>query len=229
MAKKVAMGVDYLVIDMPVGTTAKVKTRKVSNLLESKFVFLGRKFGMKVKVIKTLAREPIGRGVGPALEARDVLRVLQRKPLKPNDLEQKSVYLAGELLEFKGYCRRGDGERIARRQLESGAAWRKMQEIIEAQGGDYKIDAEAVTGGTYRYEIHTHQAGRISIIDNQAINEVCMNLGAPREKLAGLHLHVRWGQPVKKGDKLFTLYAPSKARLELGMTAHQRHPIFTIV
>lgn len=229
MAKKVAMGVDYLVIDMPVGTTAKVKTKKDSNILESKFIYLGRKFGMKVKVIKTLAREPIGRGVGPALEARDVLRVLQRKDLKPNDLEQKAVYLAGELLELKGYCRKGDGERIAQRQLDNGAAWRKMQEIIEAQGGNYRIDAESVTGGTHRYEIHARQAGRISVIDNRAINEVCMNLGAPREKLAGLHLHVRWGQNVKKGDKLFTLYAPSKARLELGLTAHEGSPIFTII
>ena len=228
MAKKVALGVDYLVIDMPVGETAKVSSRKVANQLESKFIYLGRKFGMKVKVIKTLAREPIGRGVGPALEARDVLRVLQRKPLKPDDLEQKAIYLAGELLELKGYCRRGEGERIARQQLESGAAWKKMQQIIEAQGGNPKIDAETVAGGPYLYEIHSHQQGRISTIDNRAINEICMNLGAPREKLAGLHLHVRWGQTVKKSDKLFTLYAPSKARLELGLSAHQRNPIITI-
>lgn len=229
MAKKVAMGVDYLVIDMPIGATAKVKSRKMANLLAAKFVFLGRKFGMKVKVIKTLAREPIGRGIGPALEARDVLRVLQRKPFKPDDLEQKAVYLAGELLELKGYVRRGEGERIARRQLFSGAAWRKMQEIIEAQGGNYKIDSESVTGGTYRYEIHAPRDGRIGLIDNRAINEICMNLGAPQEKLAGLHLHVRWGQPVRRGDKLFTLYAPSKPRLELGLTAYQNNPIMTIV
>ncbi len=228
MAKKVAMGVDYLVIDMPVGETAKVTSRKVSNQLEDKFVYLGRKFNMKVKVIKTMGHEPIGRGVGPALEARDVLRVLQRKELRPKDLEGKSVYLAGELLELKGFCRRGDGERVARRQLESGAAWRKMQEIIEAQGGDPNIDSDAVATGSYRYEIHAHQEGHVRLIDNKAINEVCMNLGAPREKLAGLHLHVRWGEPVKKGDKLFTLYAPSKARLELGMVAHERSHVITI-
>lgn len=229
MAKKVAMGVDYLVIDMPIGATAKVKSKKIANLLESKFVFLGRRFGMKVKVIKTLAREPIGRGIGPALEARDVLRVLQRKTLKPDDLEQKAVYLAGELLELKGYVRRGEGERVAKRQLETGAAWRKMQEIIEAQGGNHNIDAESVAGGTYRYEIHAHQSGRISLIDNRAINEICMNLGAPQEKLAGLHLHIRWGQQVARGDKLFTLYAPSKARLELGLIAQENTPAVTII
>lgn len=228
MAKKVAMGVDYLVIDLPIGATAKVKSKKVANSLAAKFVYLGKKFGMKVKVIKTMAREPIGRGVGPALEARDVLRVLQQKPLRPDDLEHKSIYLAGELLELKGYCRKGEGERVARRQLESGAAWKKMQEIIEAQGGNPNVDSEAVAGGTYRYEIHAHKTGKVNIIDNRAINEICMNLGAPREKLAGLHMHIRWGQAVKKGDKLFTLYAPSKNRLELGMTAHEKNRVVSI-
>ncbi len=229
MAKKVAMGVDYLVIDMPVGATAKVQTKKMANLLSAKFVYLGRKFGMKVKVIKTLAREPIGRGIGPALEARDVLRVLQQKKLKPDDLQTKAIYLAGELLELKGYCRRGEGERVARRQIESGAAWRKMQEIIAAQGGEPNIDSEAVAGGTYRYEIHALRDGQITLINNQAINEICMNLGAPQEKLAGLHLHVRWGQKVKKGDKLFTLYAPSQARLDLGITAYERTEVISII
>lgn len=228
MAKKVAMGVDYLVIDMPIGTTAKVTTRKLSSQLEDKFIYLGRKFGMKVKVIKTLAREPVGRGIGPALEARDVLRVLQQKPLKPQDLESKAVYLAGELLELKGFCRGGEGERVARRQLESGAAWRKLQEIIEAQGGNPAIDSEAVATGAYHYEIHAKANGTVTEVDSHAINEVCMNLGAPHEKIAGLHLHVHWGERVDKGSKLFTLYAPSQSRLELGLKALEHVDVMVI-
>ncbi len=228
MAKKVAMGVDYLVIDMPIGSTAKIGSAKTADQLESKFVYLGRKFGMKVKVIKTLAREPVGRGVGPALEARDVLRVLQRKSLLPQDLEDKSVYLAGELLELKGFCKRGEGERLARRQLESGAAWHKMQQIIAAQGGNPNLDAEAVATGAYRYEIHADKPGSVVVVDDKAINEVCMNLGAPHEKIAGLHLHVRFGERVAKGAKLFTLYAPTQARLTLGLKAQERMPIITI-
>lgn len=228
MAKKVAMGVDYLVIDMPIGETAKITSRKVADHLESKFMYLGRRFGMKVKVIKTLAREPVGRGIGPALEARDVLRVLQQKPLKPRDLEDKGVYFAGELLELKGFCRRGDGERVARRQLQSGAAWRKMQEIIDAQGGNSSIDSEAVATGAYHYEIHAERAGRINLVDSRAINEVCMNLGAPRDKIAGLHLHVHAGDRVTKGSKLFTLYAPTKERLELGLKALEHSTVMSI-
>ncbi len=228
MAKKVAMGVDYLIIDMPIGTTAKITSSKTADRLEEKFVYLGRKFGMKIKVIKTLAREPVGRGVGPALEARDVLRVLQRKNLRPQDLEDKSAYLAGELLELSGFCKRGEGERLARRQLESGAAWHKMQQIITAQGGNPTLDSEAVTTGAYHYEIHAHVAGRVALVDDKAINEVCMNLGAPHERIAGLHLHVRYGERVQKGAKLFTLYAPSQGRLELGLRAQERMPIITI-
>ncbi|MBI5465861.1 MAG: thymidine phosphorylase [Candidatus Kerfeldbacteria bacterium] len=228
MAKKVAMGVDYLVIDMPVGDTAKITTRKLARQLEDKFIYLGRRLNMKVKVIKTLAKEPVGRGIGPALEARDVLRVLQQKPLKPQDLEDKAVYLAGELLELKKFCRPGEGERLARKQLQSGAAWRKMQEIIEVQGGQPNINADAVAVGAYRYEIHAPRDGRVGLIDNRAINGVCMNLGAPHEKIAGLHLHARWNQKVSRGDKLLTLYAPSKERLELGLKAQERTPVMTI-
>lgn len=228
MAKKVAMGVDYLVIDMPIGETAKITSRKVADQLEQKFVYLGKRFGMKVRVIKTLAREPIGRGIGPALEARDVLRLLQQKPLKPRDLEDKAAYFAGELLELKGFCRKGEGERVARRQLESGAAWKKMQEIIEAQGGNPNIDSEAVATGAYHYEIHADASGRIKLVDSKAINEVCMNLGAPREKIAGLHLHARAGERVDKGTKLFTLYAPTKERLELGLQSLEHAKVMIV-
>ena len=228
MAKKVAMGVDYLVIDMPTGPTAKIHSEKTASLLEEKFMYLGRKFGMKVKVIKTLAREPVGSAVGPALEARDVLRVLQRKAMRPQDLEDKGVYLAGELLELKGFCKRGEGKRIAQQQLDNGAAWHKMQEIISAQGGNPNIDSEAVATSAYHYEIHAESSGKVTLVDNKAINEVCMNLGAPHERLAGLHLHVRFGEQVEKGAKLFTLYAPTQGRLELGRKALEGMPIITI-
>ncbi|MFH1111613.1 MAG: AMP phosphorylase [Patescibacteria group bacterium] len=223
MAKKIAMGVDYLVIDMPIGETTKIPNRRVANMLEKKFVWLGKKFNMKIKVIKTLAREPVGRGIGPALEARDVLRVLQQHKLRPHDLEHKSVYLAGELLQLKGYCRKGQGRKIAHKQLQSGAAWKKMQEIIKAQGGNSNINSEEVATGAWHYEIHAKKSGRISLIHDRAINEICMNLGAPREKIAGIHMHVDWGNKVKKGDKLFTLYAPSSERLQLGVAAARKN------
>ncbi|MFA5358475.1 MAG: thymidine phosphorylase [Patescibacteria group bacterium] len=228
MAKKVAMGVDYLVIDLPYGPTAKVKDLKTGNEIARKFVKLGARFKMKVKVVLTKALEPVGRGVGPALEARDVLRVLQQHELRPKDLENKAVYLAGELLELKGFCKKGQGKKIAMEQLRSGAAWNKMNEIIVAQGGKKNQQSENLVSGAVRYEIHAKKSGKIILIDNKMVNEVCMSLGAPTEKLAGMHFHVDYGEKIKKGDKLFTLYARNQDRINLALQVLNRIEVVKI-
>src|SRR5262249_18442162 len=122
MAKKVAMGIRYLIIDMPYGLHTKIPDRKTALLLEAKFKVVARAFGMKIKIKFDLANEPIGQGVGPALEARDVLRVLQQKPERPIDLERKAVGLAGELLELSGTVRPGQGLARATALLSTGQA-----------------------------------------------------------------------------------------------------------
>ncbi len=228
MAKKVAMGVDYLVLDLPVGPTTKIPKKKFADEIEKKFLYLGKKFGMKVKVVRTPAWEPIGRGIGPALEARDVLRVLQQKELKSKDLEKKSVRLAGELLELAKYCGPGQGGEIALKQIISGEANKKMQEIIKAQGGKSTIDSDEVAIGALNYEIHSKKSGRITEVNNKAINEICVNLGAPTEKIAGIHLHAHYRQKVKKGDKLFTLYAQSQDRIDLALKALEKNKIIIV-
>jgi len=228
MAKKVAMGVDYLVIDLPYGPTAKVKDLKIAKEIEKKFIWIANKFKIKIKVVMTKAVQPIGRGIGPALEARDVLRVLQQHDLRPRDLERKALHLAGELLELMNYCRRGQGQKVALKQLISGAAWQKMNQIIIAQGGKKNLKADAVALGALRYEIHAPRSGQVVLIDNKVINEVCMNLGAPHEKIAGMHFHVDHGNKVKKGQKLYTLYARSNDRINLALTALKRQRIVVI-
>jgi len=228
MAKKVAMGVDCLIIDVPVGKSCKVPTMKDAKFIEDKFKRLGKRFGMRVEVVPTEAKEPVGEGIGPALEARDVLRVLQQHKFRPIDLENKGCRLAGRLLEMKGYCRKGKGFDIAKKQVQSGAAWKKLNEIIIAQGGKKDWNSEEVMQEYQRYEIHAPRSGRIKFIDNQAINEVCMNLGAPIDKYAGMHIHARYGKKVKKGDKLFTMYASSAERLKLGILGANKNIIFHI-
>lgn len=228
MAKKVAMGIDYLVLDLPVGPTTKIPKKKFAEEIEKKFLFLGKRFGMKIKVVRTPAYEPIGRGIGPALEARDVLRVLQQKELRPVDLEKKAVILAGRLLELAGYCRSGQGEKIAGQQIKSGAANSKMQEIIKEQGGKSTIDSDEVAIGALNYEIHSKKNGRVVEINNKAINEICVNLGAPTEKIAGIHMHVHYRQKVRVKDKLFTLYAQSQDRIELALKSLEKNSIVTV-
>ena len=228
MAKKVATGVDYLVIDIPVGKSCKVPTMKQANDIEKKFVVLGKKFDMKVKVVKTPAKEPIGRGIGPALEAREVLRVLQQHKFRSLDLENKACKLAGAILELKGYCKKGNGMKIAKGQVKNGDAWKKLNQIIVAQKGQKDINSEEVMKEVFKYEIHAKKSGKIKFVNNKNINEVCMNLGAPKDKFAGIHTHVRFGKSVKKGEKLFTMYASSDERLKLGVIAAKNNIIFHI-
>jgi AMP phosphorylase len=228
MAKKVAMGVKTLVIDMPIGDLTKIPDRRTANTLAKKFVWLGRQFGMRVQVEILEAEEPVGRGVGPALEARDVLRVLQQKSLRPMDLEEKSIHLAGVLLELSGKTRAGHGEALARSALQSGAAWKQMQRIIAAQGGNPRIDSDTITLSAFTRRVAADKSGRVVHVNNRSVDEVARTLGAPSHKLAGVYLHHRVGERVKKGDKLFTLYARSADRLQLAEHACRRNPLLTI-
>ncbi|MDZ7798345.1 MAG: AMP phosphorylase [Patescibacteria group bacterium] len=228
MAKKVAMGIDYLLIDIPYGRTAKIKSLKQAKKVARKFKWLGRKFGIKIVFTILSAKEPIGNGIGPALEARDVIRVLQRKDKRPLDLENKALHLSGKLLELCGRAKKNKGETLAKNALKTGRAWRKMKEIIKAQGGNPNIDSEDITVGASRARIFAKKAGKITFVNNRAIDEVARSLGAPHDKLAGIRLHKKLNQKVEKKDKLMTLYGRNKARLTLGKKALKRVDIFSI-
>jgi len=228
LAKKVAMGVDYLVIDLPYGPTTKVHSLKTAKEIAKKFVAVGKRFEIKVQVEMTEAKQPIGAGVGPALEARDVLRVLQQHKRRPIDLEKKAVHLAGKLLELKGFCAKGQGMNIASAQLKSLAAWKKMQEIIRAQGGKAQIDSEEVILSYKILKVKAKTDGQIASFDNRAIVAICRILGAPPCKIAGIYLNKVMGDRVRRGDVLFTMYGESKDRLQLAEKALLQNKILTI-
>ncbi|MEK7537482.1 MAG: thymidine phosphorylase [Patescibacteria group bacterium] len=215
LAKKVAMGVRYLVVDLPYGPGTKVPNRTVGRNLERRFQTIGRAFDMRVRVKFDRARQPIGNGIGPALEARDVLRVLQRKPQRPRDLETKAIGLSAELLELSGACRRGGGQRLATEALRSGQAWKKMQDIIRLQGGQPNVDAEDVTSGAVTYDIRATHGGTVDQIDNRAIDDIARTLGAPDHKLGGLYLHQKIGGRAQVGQPLLTLSSHSPDRITL--------------
>lgn len=215
MAKKVAMGVKYLIIDMPYGHGTKVPNRTKAETLASRFTRVGRAFGMTVEVHFDPARQPIGNGVGPALEARDVLQVLQQANDRPRDLERKGLRLAGNLLELCGKSAPGEGQELAARTLRSGLAWKKMQDIIRLQGGNPNVQPDHVIKGASVWRATATKGGRISKINNRAIDEIARALGAPDHKLAGVLLHHKLGHRVKRGDALYSLYSHSAARLKL--------------
>jgi AMP phosphorylase len=228
MAKKVAMGIKYLVIDLPVGPTAKIHRVADAKKIERIMKYLAKRFGIKIKVDINEALKPIGRGVGPALEARDVLRVLQRKEHRPLDLEEKALELAGELLDLVGFSKKGDGYDRAMEALRSGKAWKKMQEIIRAQGGKAQIDSEEVVLSNKILKVKAKTDGQIASFDNRAIVAICRILGAPPCKIAGIYLNKVMGDRVRRGDVLFTMYGESKDRLQLAEKALLQNKILTI-
>lgn len=228
MAKKVAMGVKYLLMDIPVGPSAKINDLPTARQVAEKFQYLCDRFDIKLKTTILKAPEPIGFGIGPALEARDVLRVLQQKDKRPLDLENKSVYLAGQLLELCGRASPGQGEPLARKTLLSGLAWRKMNEIILAQGGKDDVDSESIVLGAKKLRIYSPKKGRVVDVDNRAIDEVARSLGAPDDKLAGIRLHQKINDQIEKGEKLLTLFARSRERILLAKKALNRVIIYKI-
>ena len=222
------MGAKYLVIDVPVNPTAKVKTLKEADEIKSLFLYLGKRFKIKVKVISYYSFGPVGRGIGPALEARDILRVMQRKDDRPLDLEKKGIYYAGELLEMTGRIGPGKGQEEAQKCLDSGRAWKQLQKIIAAQGGDPHIDSEEVKLGSIVYPLRATKEGRVRMIENEDLAWVAKTLGDPADKKAGVYLEKLPGDLVKEGDALCYLYATSQARLNLGLEQLKDHPIYSL-
>lgn len=215
MAKKRAVSSEYVIIDIPVGEEVKVTGVGRGERLAESFVALGHRLDMRVKVVLTDGSAPIGRGVGPVLEARDVLSILHGGG--PGDLRQKGVELVAHMLEFVRGVPFEDGLRIAEEQLRSGAALRKMREIVEAQGGDPDVGPEDLEPGKYSETITAERDGVVRRISNRAVSTLARSAGAPFSKGAGVYLHVTRGTRVRRGDPLLTVYAESKKLLREAM------------
>ena len=228
MSKQVAIGINHLVIDMPIGPTAKLSNKKDIKFVKNLFLYLSKRFNIKIKIVSQKTMGPIGKGVGPCLEARDVLRVLQQKENRPKDLEKKAILLSGYLLELVGKAKKGDGKKLAQESLRSKNAFRKMQEIIKAQGGDSNIDSEELPLGKVSYELKSVKNGLIKSIHNKNLNKICGLLGTPSTKEAGIYLNKSIGEKVKKNDLLCTFYTDSKQRLILSKHALQKLELYKI-
>lgn len=212
MSKKLASGSKYILIDIPYGKDAKV-TKKKGNILKKKFEQLAKHFGVKMKVVLTHATEPIGRGVGPALEIRDCMNVLNQLKEGPKDLEEKALFLAGEIFEMTNISKKGQGKKKAEDMLYSGLAWKKFKEIIAAQGGKIKEIHES----KIKKDIVAKKNGKVKKIDNHLINYLARVLGCPQDKYAGVYIHHHVGEKIKKGESIITIYAESKNRLNEGL------------
>jgi len=207
LAKKLAAGATHLLVDIPVGPTAKVRHMRQALALRKLFEFVGDRLGLHLEVIITDGRQPIGRGIGPVMEVRDVLQVLQNDPAAPADLRQKALRLAGRVLEFDPDVRGGFGFDIARDILDSGRALAKMQDILEAQGRRREPPPVA----ELTYEVPAPRAGVVSLIDNLQLARIARLAGAPIDPGAGVHLLKKLGEPVHAGEPLYRVYAAYRA------------------
>jgi thymidine phosphorylase len=208
LSKKIAAGSTHVVIDMPVGPTAKVRDAAAANSLSAGLAAVADAFGIRIRVVTTDGRQPVGRGVGPALEARDVLTVLQCKPDAPTDLRRRALTLTGALLELTNIAERGCGEVMAMQVLDDGRAWNKFQRICEAQGG-MRVPPSA----TQHQPLLSAHAGHVLAIDNRKIARLAKLAGAPDRKAAGVEMHVRIGDLVCSQQPLCTIHAEAPGEL----------------
>ncbi|MEX2689597.1 MAG: AMP phosphorylase [Candidatus Njordarchaeum guaymaensis] len=213
MSKKLAMGAKYLVLDIPQGRGTKAETMDEAIKLSRIFTEISYRLGIRLEAAITYGDQPVGHAVGPALEAREALTTLEGN-IVSTSLVEKATGLAGILLEMTGKAPPGKGQDIAKEILRSGKALKKMKEIIEAQGGDPKIKSDEVPVGQYTADIEAPVDGYIVSIDNRSIMAIAKAAGAPDDKGAGLVIHKKGGNYVKKGETLITIYSNSESRLE---------------
>ncbi|MCG8537114.1 MAG: thymidine phosphorylase family protein [Pseudomonadales bacterium] len=222
LSKKRACGSTHLLIDIPAGPSAKVRSMKEAMQLRKLFEYVGDRIGLVTQIIITDGRQPIGQGIGPVLEAQDVMKVLRNHPDAPHDLREKSLQLAGRMIEFDNDIRGGEGYDIARDILDSGRALYKMEQIIESQGKN-PLPAEL---GKLVHDIPAPKSGCVIAIDNLILARVARLAGAPMDKGAGVFLLKKLGETVQQGEPLYRIYSEFPSDFEFACHfAKQRNGI----
>lgn len=219
LSKKAAAGSTHVVIDIPVGNTAKVRTHDDAQKLKYYFTVVGQAIGLNIKVLITDGTQPVGRGIGPALEALDVLAVLRNEKNAPQDLKERATLIAGTVLELAGKSTVGNGQQDALQILNSKKAYKKFISICKAQGG-----FREPLIGQLQHEVLAYQSGVVTEVDNRRLAKVAKLSGAPNNPGAGVVYIAPIGKSVTKGDLLFTVYAESKGELAYALEYLKTQP-----
>lgn len=230
MAKKIAAGTNHLVIDIPLGETMKVKYKKDAEIVKRKFTEIAKRFGIKIKVEVFNTLDPEGNGIGPQLEAIDALKVLEQDESRPIPLEERSLKLAGALLDlcYKTQGAEKNGYEEAKKVLKDGLALKKFKEIIKAQHGNEDISSNKLKPAEYSHEMTMSKSGKIKAVNNLNLNALAKILGAPKDKKAGMFLYKKTGDKFNENEVLFTLYSSSQHRLQEALDTLKNFPIFEI-
>lgn len=224
LSKKLAAGSTHLLIDIPVGPSAKVRSQAEAVRLRKLFEYVAGKLGFTLDVIVTDGSQPVGRGVGPVLEARDVMAVLRNDPTAPADLRERAILLAGRVLEFDPSLTGGTGAARARELLDSGRALASMEAIIDAQGRR----TVALEAGALHHDICADHRGSVTAIDCHLIARIARAAGAPMDKGAGIDLLRKVGDRVLQGDILYRIHAESCAGLAFARELAESSLAYTV-
>lgn len=219
LSKKAAAGSTHVVIDIPTGPSAKVRSAEQAQSLLRALGASARALGLQLVGLVTDGSQPVGRGVGPALEAHDVLRVLRNHPQAPRDLRERALDVAAAVLELGGLGAAGSARELAAQVLADGRAWRKFQAICEAQGA---LREPGVA--PFRHPVAATSSARVLSIDNRLLARAAKLAGAPHAPTAGLLLGARVGERVERGQPLFELHAESQGELDYAREFVQGHP-----
>lgn len=230
IAKKVAMSVNHLILDMPIGSSMKIKHSKDAEKVEAKFKKIAKKFNINIKVDINEISEPAGCGIGPYLEARDALFVLEQKKDRPIFLEKKAIKLATQLLEmcYKTSNIEKDAEKEIREILTSGRALKKFKQIVHAQGGIKNISSNNLKINANQINISSNIYGKIKKVNNYNLNMIAKLLGAPNDKQAGVYLYKRITDKINKNEKLLTLYSSEPYKIKEAKETLKNFPIYEI-
>lgn len=201
---------------------------KTAKRLKKKYEYVGKKLGMKMTVEITDALEPIGAGVGAVLQVREVLRVLQQHENRPMDLEKKAIHLCAKIIELVGMAKGKQAEKLAYGQLISGKARAMMQKIIKAQRGNPNVKSESMKLAKIHHDVHAEKSGVVKNIDLKAVNIAARTLGAPLDVQAGIYLYKKLGDTVKKGEKIYTMYASDDGKIRLTKEQLNHKKMYTI-
>jgi pyrimidine-nucleoside phosphorylase len=224
LSKKLAEGIDALVLDVKVGRGAFMKTEAEAKELARCLVRVGKLADKRVFALLTDMNAPIGYTIGNALETAEALEILHGEG--PDDLRELTYALAVEMLRAAGVAKtKAQALHRIERAVADGMALQKMRQIVEAQGGDPRVvDAPSkLAVATHRSTVNASADGYVTHIDPLELGYASMRLGAGRTRAedavdpgAGIRLHVQLGDEVATGDEIATLYASDRGLLRSG-------------
>ncbi len=222
ISKKLSVGAKYALIDIPYGPSAKVYNKEHALKLKRKFEIIGKKLGLHIECFLDYESEPRGNGIGPLLEAIDVVRVL-RGESNGYKLRKLAIKMAGRIFEMVHKAKIGEGEKMAVEILDSGRAYEKFKEIIKAQGGSLKrIDTLHFRAAKHHKDIISSRNFVIKKIDIKRINQTAIIAGCPSSKSAGIYLYKHLGDKVRRGEKLLTIYAELPSELKEALNFYRK-------